>query len=68
MSREELLHRITADADVLGGRARIRGTRIPVTLVLDSLAEGLSEREIVEHFPALAVEDVKASIVYASGP
>lgn len=57
---------IVADAEVLHGQARIRGTRIPVTLVLGCLADGINEQEIVEQFPTLTVEGVRAAAAYAA--
>ena len=44
-----LLKRVVSDPKVLGGEPRIRGTRIHVAVVLDSLAEGLTPAQIVDH-------------------
>jgi uncharacterized protein (DUF433 family) len=52
MTYDRLLNRVVSDPKVLGGEARIRGTRIHVAVVLDSLAEGLTPPQIVDHFPA----------------
>ncbi|HET6979849.1 MAG TPA: DUF433 domain-containing protein [Pyrinomonadaceae bacterium] len=62
----QLLKRVVADPKVLGGEPRIRGTRIHVAVVLDSLAEGLTPAEIVDHFPPLTEEDVRAAVAYAA--
>ena len=43
--------RITFDPDVMGGRACIRGTRLTVSLVLNLVANGLGEREIITDYP-----------------
>jgi len=58
--------RITVDPKVCHGRACIRGTRVFASVVLDNLAAGLDEREIVSSYPSLTVEDVKAAIAYAA--
>ncbi|MFW5867298.1 MAG: DUF433 domain-containing protein [Armatimonadota bacterium] len=65
MKREELLQRITADPDVMVGKPIIRGTRITVEAILDELAGGVSEREVLEDFPELTPEDVRAAIAFA---
>jgi uncharacterized protein (DUF433 family) len=61
-----LLKRIVSDPKVLGGEPRIRGTRIHVAVVLDSLAEGLTPAQIVDHYPPLTDEDVRAAVAYAA--
>ena len=61
-----LLKRVVSDPNVLGGEPRIRGTRIHVAVVLDSLAEGLTPTQIVDHFPPLTEDDVRAAIAYAA--
>ena len=58
--------RITVDPKVCHGRACIRGTRVFASVVLDNLAAGLGENEIVSSYPSLTVEDVKAAISYAA--
>lgn len=64
--RKEERALIVADPEVLHGQARIRGTRIPVTLVLGCLADGMNEQEIVEQFPTLTVVGVRAAAAYAA--
>jgi len=60
----QLLKRVVADPKVLGGEPRIRGTRIHIAVVLDSLAEGLTPAQIVDHFPPLTEEDVRVAVAY----
>ena len=60
-------YRITANPDQCGGRPCIRGMRIRVIDVLDLLANGLSQDEILEELPDLEKEDIEASIKYARG-
>jgi len=58
--------RIVTDPGICHGRACIRGTRIPVTVVLDNLAAGLLAEAIVVSYPSLTVDDVRAAIDYAA--
>ena len=48
------------------GKACIKGTRIMVSIILDNLAEGASEKEILTSYPSLSSEDIKAAIAYAA--
>lgn len=66
MNRDELLSRVTLDPEVCGGKPCIRGTRIYIAIILDSLAEGASPGEILEQFPSLRMEDVRAALAYAA--
>ena len=63
---EKLLNRIVADPQVCGGKPCIRGTRIPVAVILASLAEGMTAGEIIEHYPHLSPEDIRAALAYAA--
>jgi uncharacterized protein (DUF433 family) len=56
---------IVTDPDVVHGQARVRGTRIPVSVVLDCLAAGLSEDDILGQYPTLTIEGVRAAAAYA---
>jgi len=58
--------RITVDPQVCHGKACFKGTRIMVSVILDSLAEGASIEEILESYPSLTVDDIKAAIAYAA--
>ena len=66
MDKAALLPRITIAPDVAGGKPCIRDTRIYVSVVLDGLAEGLTAEQLVDHYPQLTPDDVRASLVYAS--
>jgi uncharacterized protein (DUF433 family) len=57
---------ITVDPLVCHGQACIRGTRIPASVVLDNLASGLSEAEIVKSYPSLSMEAIRAAVAYAA--
>ena len=61
-----LLDRIIIDPGECGDKLCIRGIRIRVTDVLELLAQGVTPQEVVEQYPYLEVEDVYASIEYAS--
>ena len=57
---------ITVNPTVLHGTACIRGTRIPVTAVLANLAIGLSVQEIIQSYPTLTADAIRAALAYAS--
>ena len=60
------LDRITFDPNVMGGRACLRGMRIPVSLVLKLLADRMTPEEIREQYPDLEPEDIIQSLYYAA--
>ena len=57
---------MSVDPAVMHGQTCIKGTRIPVSVVLDNLAEGHSAEEIVKSYPSLTPDDVRAAIAYAA--
>jgi uncharacterized protein (DUF433 family) len=57
--------RIVVNPDILDGKPVIRGTRIPVELVLKDLADVLDVKRLLDAFPRLTAEDVKACLEYA---
>ncbi|MDZ7376247.1 MAG: DUF433 domain-containing protein [candidate division KSB1 bacterium] len=61
-----LLKRITIDPNVCFGKPCIRGTRIWVSLILDFLANGMTIAEILEEYPHLTEEDIRAAIAYGA--
>jgi uncharacterized protein (DUF433 family) len=60
------VERITINPNQCGGRPCVRGMRIRVKDVLDMLAGGASQQEILSDFPDLAAEDIRACIAYAA--
>lgn len=58
--------RITINPKVLHGKACIKGTRIPVYLILEMLAAGDSAEQILKSYPSLKKEDIRAAIEYAA--
>jgi len=63
---EELLKRITINPEVMVGKPTIRGMRITVEQILNSLAANISVKEIIEDYPELELNDIKASLLYAA--
>lgn len=61
-----LLERITIDPKICGGKPCIKGTRIWVSLLLDFLAGGMTEAELLVEYPQLAHEDVLAALAYGA--
>jgi uncharacterized protein (DUF433 family) len=61
-----LEQRIQIDPGVMAGKPVIRGTRIPVELVVRMLAQGISEPEILREYPRLKLEDIRAALAYAA--
>ena len=61
-----LLARIAIDPDICFGKARIKGTRIWVSLLLDFLADGMTVEEILVAYPDLAADDIRAAIAYGA--
>lgn len=57
---------ITRDPAVLAGKAVVRGTRISVELILELLAEGWSHEQVIESYPALGPEALRAVFAYAA--
>lgn len=65
-TREQLLARVSTNRGVCGGMACVTGTRIPIAIILDSLAIGMSEAEIMRSYPSLQPLDIRAAIAYAA--
>ena len=58
--------RITIDVEVMQGRPVIRGTRITVDLLLRKLSEGATEGDLLDAYPHLTAEDIRAALAYAA--
>lgn len=58
--------RITFNKEIMGGQACIRGMRIPVSLIINLIANGMTTKEIIKEYPDLEVEDIKEALQYAS--
>ncbi|MGH3047034.1 MAG: DUF433 domain-containing protein [Gaiellaceae bacterium] len=64
--RPEAAGLIAVDPDVLHGRAHIWGTCIPMSAVLDAIAAGMSEAEILQEYPTLTPEGIRAGAAYGA--
>jgi uncharacterized protein (DUF433 family) len=60
------LDRITFDPNVMGGRACIRDTRVPVSLVVNLVADDMAREEILDAYPYLEAEDIRQALQYAA--
>jgi len=58
--------RIVVDAKVMTGKPVIRGTRIPVDLLVRMLAQGIPEADILKEYPRLQPQDIRAALNYAA--
>jgi len=58
--------RIVIDPSILAGKPIIKGTRIPVELILELLASGWTEKAIMENYPQLKRQDTQAALRYAT--
>ncbi len=58
--------RITFDPQIMGGQACVRGMRIPVSLIINLVANGKSFEQIIKEFPDLEEEDIQQCLQYAS--
>ena len=58
--------RITFDPQIMGGRACIRGMRIPVSVIVRQIAHGVTVEEITKGYPDLQPEDIQQAIEYAA--
>ena len=65
MDNSELLKRISARPDVFGGKPIIRNMRLSVETILSLLAQGASTEEILDDYPKLEQDDIRACIAYA---
>jgi uncharacterized protein (DUF433 family) len=60
------IDRITCDPRVMGGKACVRGMRITVSLVINLVASGMTEGEILAAYPILELEDIRQALRYAA--
>jgi uncharacterized protein (DUF433 family) len=58
--------RITIEPDKMGGVACIRGLRIPVATIVGMVANGMTEKEILEAYPDIEPEDIREALLYAA--
>jgi uncharacterized protein (DUF433 family) len=58
--------RITVDPKIMFGKPVIKGTRVPVELILRKIGEGMTDADILAHHPHLTVEDIRAAAAFAA--
>lgn len=61
-----IFDRITFDLKIMGGRACIRGMRIPVSVIVGQIAHGATVEEILADYPDLEAEDIRQALEYAA--
>jgi uncharacterized protein (DUF433 family) len=61
-----MFERITFDREILGGRACIRGMRIPVSIIVSQIAHGATWDEVLQGYPDLEREDIQQALEYAA--
>ena len=60
------MERISFNPKVMVGKPVIRGTRIPVELIVRMLAQGIPEHDVLKEYPRLQPEDIRAALTYAA--
>ena len=64
MTHDRLLERIVTDPAICHGKPCVRGRRIWVSLIVDLLADGMTVEQILEQYPGLEADDVRACVAY----
>lgn len=63
---KDLKSHIEARPDICHGKVCIKGTRVMASIILDNLAAGVSEDEIIRNYPSVTKDDIQACLLYAS--
>jgi uncharacterized protein (DUF433 family) len=66
MTDSDLLSRISSDPEICGGRPCIKGTRMRVADIVEALAHGASQQDLLADFDYLTVDDIAAALLYAA--
>ncbi len=66
MTQDKLWERISVAPNICHGKPCFKGTRVMLSIVLDSLAEGATPAEILADYPTLKSEDIQAALAYAA--
>jgi len=64
--KTDYIKRISSDPDILHGKPCIKGTRIPVYLLVELIAENVAMNEILEDYPSITKKDISAALLYAA--
>ncbi|MBI2145420.1 DUF433 domain-containing protein [Candidatus Woesearchaeota archaeon] len=62
----DFMRRIVVDPKVMAGKPIIRGTRVPVDAILQRIAEGMTFEEVLQDYPNITREDIKAALEYSA--
>ncbi len=66
MEEKELLKRIERNPEIMFGKPVIKGTRLPIDLIIEKLAHGYTEDRILAEYPFMTKEDIRAALLYAA--
>ena len=66
MNANDLLNRISSDPAICGGQPCIKGTRMRVTDIVEAIAHGASQKELLSDFDYLTADDIAAALLYAA--
>lgn len=66
MKKEDWRKRIYSDSKMMAGEPVIKGTRITVSVIVGSIADGMSQEELLKAYPKIKKEDIRACLHYAS--
>jgi uncharacterized protein (DUF433 family) len=66
MKEDKLLKRITLDPKVMLGKPVVKGTRLPVELIVEKIAYGATYEDLKADYPFLTDDDIRASVLYAA--
>jgi uncharacterized protein (DUF433 family) len=66
MQNSNLLNRISSDPDICHGKPCIKGTRIPIYLIVSLIADGEDTDSIIHNYPSITHDDIKIAIKYAA--
>lgn len=66
MENLNLINRITVNPEICHGKPTVRNMRYPVELILDLLASGMTNKEILADYPSLEEDDIRACLTFAS--
>jgi uncharacterized protein (DUF433 family) len=66
MTEEKLLKRITTDPKIMLGKPVIKGTRLPVEIIVEKIAYGATADDLKKDYPFLTDDDIKAALLYAA--
>ena len=66
MNEKDLLDRIERNPDIMFGKPVIKGTRLPIDILIEKLAYGHTEEKILTEYPFITKEDIRAALLYAS--